>query len=138
MSIHPEQSCSTSSIENDVSQTSARVIKASPLITSTPAVHCEPVNVSDRVDQLNSPTLFPMEYYANIDSSAVIVTQKDYDPDVSSLHAADGCENCKSLEEYAAVCEKAANQLRIEPTSLQNKLITDASTTTKHRVTPDF
>ena len=78
-----------------------------------------------------------MEYYENIDSVNVI--QKDYDPDVPSLRAADGCENCKSLEEYAAICEKAANQLRIELTSLQNELsmITDATTTTKHRVTPD-
>ena len=57
MSTHPEQSCSTSSIKNGVSQTSAYNIKTSPLITSTPAVHCEPVNVSDRVDQLNSRTL---------------------------------------------------------------------------------
>ena len=141
MSTHPEQSCSMSSIENDVSQTSAHDIKASPLITSTPAVHCEPINVSARVDQLNSLIdSFPMEYYANIDSSSVNVTQKDYDPDVSSLRAADGCKNCKSLEEYAAICEQAANLIRIELTTLQNKLsrISDQTTTTKQCVTPDL
>ena len=141
MSTPPQQSCFISSIENDVLQTSAHDIKASPLIPSTPAVHCEPINVSTRVDQLSSLIdSFPMEYYENIDSSSVNVTQKDYDPDVSSLRAADGCENCKSLVEYAAICEKAANLLRIELTTLQNKLskVTDPATTTKQRVTPDL
>ena len=141
MNTHPEQSCSISSIENYVSQTSAHDIKASPLITSTPSVHCEPINVSARVDQLNSLIdSFLVEYYANIDSSSVNVTLKDYDPDVSSLRAVYGCENCKSLEEYAAICEKAANLLRIELTTLQNKLskISDPTKTTKQRVTPDL
>ena len=50
------------------------------------------------------------------------------------------CKNCKSLEEYAAICEQAANLIRIELTTLQNELsrISDQTTTTKQCVTPDL